>query len=104
MQVTKVYQHRPSHTGQGAVANHHEVHRSDHQHHAARGHRSPLDAEAAYPKPGSAATRRNEDVASSPAQRGPMGQTPFPTNTRGGVTQVSGQHGPRGTPRDMGDG
>jgi hypothetical protein len=100
----KLYQHRPSHGPAGAQANHTEKHDTSHAAHQARGHRSPLAAGSVFPAPGSAATRRDEDVASAPAQRGPMGKTPFPINQAGGVTSVQGTHGPRGTPRDMGNG
>jgi hypothetical protein len=100
----KLYQHRPSHGPAGAQPNYREVHDTSHSAHQARGHMSPLAKGSAYGAPGSAQVRRDEDIASAPAQRGPLGQTPFPTNTRGGVTQVTGAHGPVGTPRDRGNG
>jgi hypothetical protein len=99
--MVNMYQHRPSHGPAGAQSNHHETHRSDTAHHQARGHRSPLDAEAAFPKPGSATISRPEDFASGQVKRDPLGTIPA-TNRRAGVTTISGQRGPVGTPRDQG--
>jgi hypothetical protein len=90
----KLYQHRPSHTGKGATANHHEVHDTSHAAHQARGHMSPLAKGSQFGAPGSATVRRDEDFASAQQQRQKLGTIPEP-NRRGGVTAVRGRHIPQ---------
>lgn len=81
------------HARQGE-ASHKEVYRDSGP---ARGPVSPLGGSGG---PAETVIRRDEDFASAPMEILPKGTIPA-INQRGGVTTISGPHGPTGTPKDQ---